>query len=264
MITVASINQKGGVGKTTTAINLSAGLALLGKKVLLIDLDPQGHSTSGVGIDRDSFSRTMADVLVDKLPLKDVILKTKTEGLDIIPAHLRLDMADQRLLSEIHREQILCKALDGLDTEHVYDFCIIDCRPALSSSLTVNAIDASDYFIVPCEVAPYALEGFADLMETLSKTKGKQYNRDKSVKILITKYDTRKKVSIEWAMKELEPVKQLVFNTKIRTNEALTQSQMAHMPIYDYMPASLGAEDYKALAAEFLESFAAEKKPKHK
>jgi len=165
---IAVINQKGGVGKTTTSINFSAGLARQGYRVLLIDLDPQAHSTIGLGVEPGSFQYAVHDVLVKKRDIRDVILKTKAPNLDLVPSHIRLDGAEQWMTSQMFKETWLHKAIRNLD----YDFIIIDCRPTLGT-LTVNALYASNFILVPCEMTRYSLDGFADLMNTVENVKNK-------------------------------------------------------------------------------------------
>jgi chromosome partitioning protein len=246
----AIINQKGGVAKTTTSINLAAGLVKQGVKVLLIDLDPQANTTSGLGIQRENFKNTIGDVLEGRVPLQDAIVKTHIENLDVIPAHILLDSIEQQLVQEMFRESILHNAL--LSSDLKYDYCIIDCRPALGV-LTVNAIYAADSFIVPCEVARYALDGFGALLGTVGKIKGKKLDLEKQAKILLTKVDKRTTVSIEWVLHELERYKSLLFKTRIGRSEAINQSQMASQTIYEYEAKSTGTKDYDELTAEFME-----------
>ena len=166
---VAIINQKGGVGKTTTSINLASGLARHGQRVLLIDLDPQAHSTIGLGIEPESYRLAMHDVLVNKKDIKEIILKTPIENLSLAPSHIRLDKAEYQLTPEMFKESKLQKAIHGLE----YDFIVIDCRPTLGT-LTINALFASNFIIVPCEMGRYALDGFADLMEAIDKVKNNE------------------------------------------------------------------------------------------
>ena len=244
---IAIINQKGGVGKTTTSINLSAGLARQNKKTLLIDLDPQAHSTIGLGIEPESFSTSISDVLAKKKPITETILPTSTPNLFIVPSHIRLDKIEQQLAPELFRESFLQKAIKGLD----FDYIVIDCRPTLGT-LTINALFAANFIIVPCEMGRYALDGFSDLMETIEHVKNGDFNKTDFIRILLTKYDNRNKVSNDWVLQQLEPFKHLIFQTYIRRNEALNQSQMAQETIFDFKAESSGSQDYTQLINEFL------------
>lgn len=244
---LAIINQKGGVGKTTTSINFAAGLALHGKKTLIIDLDPQAHSTIGLGIEPESFHASISDVLTKKKGIKDVILPTQTDNLFIAPSHIRLDKVEQQLTPELFRETFLHKALQGLE----FDFIVVDCRPTLGT-LTINALYASDFIIVPCEMGRYALDGFSDLMETIEHVKNGEIDKSQFIRILLTKYDIRNKVSNDWVFQQLDPFKDLIFKTYIRRNEAINQSQMAQETIFKFKADSIGAQDYETLINEFL------------
>lgn len=245
---IAVINQKGGVGKTTTSINFACSLAQNGFRVLLIDLDPQAHSTIGLGVEPGSYDRAIHDVLVNKQDIRTVILKTQVNNLELVPAHIHLDKAEQRLTPEMFKEERLHKAIRSLD----YDFIVIDCRPTLGT-LTVNALYACNFIIVPCEVARYALDGFADLMETVEAVKGNgDFDKKDLIRIVLTKFDSRKKVSNEWIFEQLQSYQELLFDTKIRQNEALNQAHMAQEPIFYFKPNSPGAEDYTLLTKEFL------------
>ena len=244
----AIINQKGGTGKTTTSTNLSCALALEGHKVLLIDLDPQSHSTIGLGFEPRSYKHAIHDVLVNKKKIQEVILKTQIDNLDLAPAHIRLDRAEQQLTPEMFKENRLHKAIRNLD----YDFILIDCRPALGT-LTINALYTSNFILVPCEMARYSLEGFSDLMETIETVKNnKGKNKEDFIRILLTKYDARKSVTNDWVFKQLEPYKTFLFDTPIRQNEALNQAHMAMEPIFTFDPKSHGAEDYTNLTKEVI------------
>lgn len=253
MITLACTNQKGGTGKTTTAINLAAGMARKGVRVLLIDLDPQGNSTNGLGVERESIKHTIGDVLDNIVPIKDAILKTKIDGLDVVPSLLDVETVEQKMLLVSFRESLLSKTMTD-STMQSYDYCVIDCKPTLGV-LTVNAIFAGDYFIVPCSVGRYALDGVSRLMKTIITVKGDHYEMDKNVKILLTNYDMRNKVTNEWAFAELEPYNHFLLQTRIRKNEAINQSQIAAEPIYSYDINSLGAADYAALTDEIMGIF---------
>ena len=245
---VAITNQKGGVGKTTTAVNFSSALARRGRRVLLIDLDPQAHATIGIGIEPGTYQHAIHDVLINKRDIREIVISTKEDHLFIAPSHIRLDRAEQQLIAEMYRESILHKAIADLD----YDFIVIDCRPTLGI-LTINALKASDFIIVPCEIARYSLEGFADLMETIENVKNPHsFAIEGFLRVLLTKYDSRKTVSIEWVMAQLRPYRSLLFKTRIRQNEALNQAHMALEPIFTFKPRSAGAADYEQLTREFL------------
>ena len=245
---LAIINQKGGVGKTTTSINLAAGLARAGQKVLLIDLDPQAHSTIGLGIEPGSYQLAMHDVLLNQRDIREIILPTQVPHLFLAPSHIRLDKAEHQLTPELFREAILKRALRDLE----YDFIVIDCRPTLGT-LTINALYASDLILVPCEVGRYALDGFADLMETIDKVKNCEgRSKEQFIRILLTRYDSRNKVSNEWVLEQLAPYKNLLLRTIIRKNEALNQAHMAQEPIFTFKPDSPGAQDYRDLTQEEL------------
>lgn len=246
---ISIINQKGGVGKTTTSINFACGLALKSHKVLLLDLDPQAHSTIGIGIDPGDYQYSIHDVLLKNKTIEDVILKTPTENVDLVPSHIRLDKAEQQLTPEMFRETRLHKAIRNLQ----YDFIVIDCRPTLGT-LTINALYACDFIIVPSEMSRYALDGFSDLLDTIDNVKNnKGWDKSNFIRILLTKYDSRKTVTNDWIMGQLEPFKNFLFNTRIRQNEALNQSQMAQESIFIFKSNSPGAEDYIQLTNEFLE-----------
>jgi chromosome partitioning protein len=247
--TVAVINQKGGTGKTTTSINLASGLAIQDQRVLLIDLDPQAHSTIGLGIEPETYKNAIHDVLLKKKKIKEIILETKINNLSLAPSHIRLDKAEQQLTPELFRETFLYKAIQDLDE---YDFIVIDCRPTLGT-LTINALCACNFIIVPCEMGRYALDGFSDLMETIENVKNnKDIEMKKYTRILLTKFDARNKVSNDWIFQQLEPFKDMIFEAIIRKNEALNQAHMVQEPIYIASPNSSGTQDYEQLTNEFL------------
>jgi len=245
---VAVINQKGGVGKTTTSINLTSGLAISGHRVLLTDLDPQAHSTLGLGREPDTYKYAIHDVLINKKDIRDVILRTSLKNLDLAPSHIRLERAEQQLTPEMFKESRLHKAIRNLD----YDYIIIDCRPTLGT-LTVNALYACDFILVPCEMGRYSLDGFSDLMDTIESVKNNDgTEEEKLIRILLTKFDSRKSITNEWVFEQLIPYKTLLLDTRIRQNEALNQAQIAMESIFAFKPNSPGARDYKGLTEEFL------------
>lgn len=244
----AVINQKGGVGKTTTAINLCHGLSILGRSVLLVDLDPQAHSTVVLTSNPNQYPRTILDVLVNRQNIQDVITKTNIDNLDLAPSNTHLDKAEQLLIPEMFREGLLSKAFSGLD----YEFIIIDCRPTLGI-LSVNALFASNFVLVPCETARFSLEGFSDLLEMIKiLKKGAQEDGEFALRILFCKYDSRKAISNEWTLRQLEPYRALLLKTVIRQCEALNQAHMAKESIFKFKPNCHGTEDYICLAKEFI------------
>jgi chromosome partitioning protein len=245
---VAIINQKGGVGKTTTSINLVCGIAMLGRKVLLVDLDPQAHSTIVLGSRPDSCSATIQDVLLKGVAVRDIIVSTGIDNLYLAPSSIHLDKAEQLLIPEMFRETRLSNALSGLD----YEFIVIDCRPTLGI-LSVNALYASNIVLIPCETARFSLEGFSDLLDAINIVKmSNQTTSERILRILFCKFDSRKAISNQWVMKQLEPYRSMLFMTHIRQCEALNQAHMAKESIFTFKPNSHGAEDYASLVKEFL------------
>ncbi len=245
---ISVVNQKGGVGKTTTSINFAFCLARQGQKVLLIDLDPQANSTSGLGIEPESYKLTINDVLLNKKNITEAILNTSEENLSFVPSNIRLDRAELQLSSELYRETILYKAIKKL----AYDFIVIDCRPTLGT-LTINALYASNFILVPCEMGRYALDGFFDLMERIETVKNiENGNKEELMRIVLTKFESRNTVSNDWVFEQLKPFEHLVSNVKIRKNEALNQAHMAQKSIFEYKPDCNGAQDYEQLTNELL------------
>lgn len=246
---IAVANQKGGVGKTTTSINFACALALRGKRVLLIDLDPQAHSTVGLGIEPGTYQYGIHDVMVNKKDIREATLGTQVRGLDLVPSHIRLERAEQQLTPEMFKESRLHKAMRNLN----YDCVIIDCRPTLGT-LTINALYACNFVLVPCEMSRYSLDGFSDLMETIESVKNSGgIESEKAIRILLTRFDSRKSITNDWIIEQLRPYEALLFNIKIRQNEALNQAHIAMEPIFVFKPNSFGAQDYEQLAGEFLD-----------
>ncbi|MBM4273370.1 MAG: ParA family protein [Deltaproteobacteria bacterium] len=249
---VAIINQKGGTGKTTTAINLSAGLAYQGYRTLVVDLDPQGHTTIGLGVEPDSFQECMAEVLsVPRKRIAEVIVATYIPGLYLAPSHIRLARAAEQCYTRVFREMILAQSLEGLE----FDFVLIDCPPSLGV-LTTNSLFSCSFIIIPCQISRYSLDGLADLLTTVETVKNlspEELFEQDLFRILLTTYDRRNRVTNEYILEQLKPYRDKTFATFIMKNEALNQAQIAQKAIFDYDPRSSGAHDYRQLTTEFLE-----------
>ena len=250
---ISILNQKGGTGKTTTAINLSSGLAYNGKKTLLTDLDPQSHSTIGLGIEVNDQNLSISKALsYPEIPLKGIISKTYIKNLDLAPSHISLARTAQQMYTRLYKETTLNRLIRPIKKD--YDYILIDCPPSLGV-LTINALFASDFLIVPCQISRYSLDGLSDLMDIVRVVKdtGNEKNKDMPyLRILLTMFDTRNKITNEFILKELEPFKDRIFKTKIMKNEALNQAQIAQKSIFDFDPKSRGAENYKELTKEIL------------
>jgi chromosome partitioning protein len=249
---VAIINQKGGTGKTTSAVNLGAALAYQGFRTLIVDLDPQGHTTVGLGIDPDALTASMAEVLtVPKKCVSEVAVPTYILGLDVAPATIHLARAAEQVYSRVFREAILAQSLKEAD----YDFVLIDCPPSLGI-LTTNSLYACDFIVIPCQISRYSLDGLADLLNTIETVKNLSiedlYQGD-MYRILLTMFDKRNRVTNEYILEQLKPYREKTFDTVIMKNEALNQAQIAQKAIFDFEPRCSGAQDYLQLTLEFLE-----------
>lgn len=246
---IAITNQKGGVGKTTTAINLGACLAKLGRKVLLLDIDPQGNTTSGVGIRRPAIKRCIYDVLVSGLPLDAVILPTEIENLWLAPASIQLAGAEIELVPSMSREEKLRQQMQLIRDE--FDYVLIDCPPSLGL-LTVNALTAADSVLVPIQCEYYALEGLSQLVNTIKLV---QRHLNKGLKLegaLLTMYDSRTNLAAQVVSEVKAYFGSQVYNTIIPRNVRLSEAPSHGKSILDYDPRSKGAETYMQLAQEVL------------
>lgn len=246
---ISIVNQKGGVGKTTSAVNLAAALGYLGKRVLLADIDPQGNSTSGYGIFRKNLDATSYELLIGSCTAKQAIIKTKFKGVDIIPSNMNLAGAEIELASMEKRESLLKNALATVQDDYDYIFC--DCPPSLGL-ITLNALTASDGFIVPIQCEYYALEGLAQLMATVRTVK-RLYNPYIELQgVLLTMYDGRLNLTqqVVAEVKNFFPKK--VFKTVIPRNVRLSEAPSFGEPVIYYDRASRGSECYIALAEEFM------------
>lgn len=249
--TIAIVNQKGGVGKSTTAVNLGAGLVETGKKVLLIDLDPQGNASSGLGVEKSELEYTSYDLLIESESVFRVIMETETENLDLIPANIELAGAEIELVSIMSRESRLKKSL--VEITDNYDYIIIDCPPSLGL-LTLNALTAADSVMVPIQCEYYAMEGLGQLMNTIELVR-KNLNTDLRIEgVLMTMYDARTNLS-EQVIEEVEEYfSDLMFKTIIPRNVRLSEAPSFGRSILEYSSNSKGAEAYRKLAEEVVSS----------
>ncbi|WP_404406514.1 ParA family protein [Jeotgalibacillus malaysiensis] len=246
---IAIANQKGGVGKTTTSVNISACLAYLGKKVLLVDMDPQGNATSGVGINKGDVDESIYDILIEGIPAKSVIRGTSVENLYAIPATISLAGAEIELVSMVSREIRLKNTLE--DVQHRFDYIIIDCPPSLGM-LTINALTASDACIIPVQCEYYALEGLSQLLSTVRLVQ-KHLNHHLLIDgVLLTMLDARTNLGLQVIAEVKKYFQDKVYRTIIPRNVRLSEAPSHGLPVILYDPKSKGAEVYLELAKEVI------------
>ncbi len=246
---IAIANQKGGVGKTTTAVNLSACLAHIGKRVLLIDVDPQGNTTSGIGIDKGDVDSCIYNILVEDKNPKEVITETVVDGLHIIPSTIQLAGAEIELVPTISREVRLRRALEQVNDD--YDFIIIDCPPSLGL-LTINSLTAANSVLIPVQCEYYALEGLSQLLNTVRLVQ-KHLNTELEIEgVLLTMLDARTNLGIQVIEEVKKYFREKVFQTIIPRNVRLSEAPSHGQPIITYDPKSRGAEVYIDLAKEVV------------
>ena len=252
MVNVISVaNQKGGVGKTTTTINLAASIADRGYRVLIVDIDPQGNATSGLGIEKSEIDQDIYNVLIDEVPLKETIHHTSTKKLDIVPATINLSGAETELISMMARETRLKSAIDTVNDD--YDFIFVDCPPSLGQ-LSINAFTASDAILIPVQSEYYAMEGLSQLLNTIRLVQ-KHFNKDLGVEgVLLTMLDARTNLGAEVVKEVQSYFNKKVYKTIIPRITKLAEAPSYGQPITDYAPRSRGAKVYDDLAKEVLKA----------
>lgn len=247
---IAIVNQKGGVGKTTTTVNLSAALAKKGKKVLLIDEDPQGNATSGVGVNKTQ-DRSTYDIIINETEFEDAIVKSSVKKLDVCPSNINLAGAEVELVPMMARETKLKDKLENIKEK--YDYILIDCPPSLGL-LTINALTAANSIIIPIQCEYYALEGVGQLMNTVNLIK-KQLNKELYIEgVVLTMNDARTNLSNQVISEVKKYFKDNVYKTIIPRNVKLSEAPSFGMPITTYAPLSKGARCYEKLANEIIKS----------
>ncbi len=246
---IAIANQKGGVGKTTTAINLSACLAEKNQKVLVIDIDPQGNTTSGLGIDKDEQENTIYELMISDLKIKDAILETEFENLNLIPSNVNLSGAEIDLIGIEDREYVLKNKVKEIRDD--YDYIILDCPPSLSM-LTVNAMTTADTVLVPIQCEYYALEGLTQLIHTVNLVKERLNPTLELEGVVFTMFDSRTNLSLQVVENVKDNLHQTIYKTIIPRNVRLAEAPSHGKPINIYDTKSAGAESYRQLAEEVM------------
>ena len=246
---IAIANQKGGVGKTTTSINLSASLALKNQKVLVIDTDPQGNTTSGFGVDKNELDNTIYELILGECSIQDCLVKNVVEDVDLVPSNVNLAAAEIELIGVEKKEYILKNEVDWIRDK--YDFIIIDCPPSLNM-LTINAMTTANSVLVPIQCEYYALEGLSQLIHTVNLVKERLNPELDMEGVVFTMYDSRTNLSMQVVENVKNHLNQRVYKTIIPRNIRLAEAPSYGMPISSYEPKSAGAEAYMLLADEVI------------
>ena len=252
-VVISMCNQKGGVGKTTSTINLGAALAEYGRKVLLVDLDPQGALSAGLGVPHYELAHTVHNLLIEpRVGIDEVLIHTRVDGLDLIPSNIDLSAAEIQLVNEVGREQTLSRALRPVLDR--YDYVLIDCQPSLGL-LTVNALACSDGVIIPTECEYFSLRGLALLTDTVDKVRERLNPKLEISGIVVTRFDNRTVNAREVMARVLERFGDLLFDTVIARTIRFPETSVAGEPIINWAPKSGGAQAYRALAREVIDRF---------